>query len=106
MGMLRSRSGSIVVSAFSHGVWNAVAYTLFGDGPKIGLLGIAQTSIYGAEIGVVGLLLNGVFALVLYATCRVSPRLCSRKLGRRPCFPGSAIAGTTGPGMHVGPPYH
>jgi hypothetical protein len=73
-GMLRAQSGSIVVSSVSHSVWNAVAYGLFGEGPKIGALGITQTSLYGAEIGVVGLALNAAFALVLLRPRR-KPRL-------------------------------
>jgi uncharacterized protein len=64
-GLLRLISGSILVSSVSHSVWNAVAYALFGEGPKIGLLGITQTSLYGAEVGVIGLALNCAFALVL-----------------------------------------
>lgn len=74
-GMLRSQSGSIVVSSLSHSVWNAIAYTMFGEGPKIGALGITHTSLYGAEIGLVGLLLNGAFALVVFITKRSALRV-------------------------------
>lgn len=69
-GLLRLLSGSIVVSSVSHSVWNAVAYVFFGEGPRIGLLGITQTSLYGPEIGVVGLLLNCIFLLTLFAVGR------------------------------------
>lgn len=66
-GTLRLLSGSITVSSVSHSVWNAIAYALFGEGPKIGLLGVTQTSIYGAEVGVIGLVLNCIFAAALLA---------------------------------------
>jgi membrane protease YdiL (CAAX protease family) len=66
-GLLRLMSGSIVVSSVSHSVWNAIAYALFGEGPKIGLLGVTQTSLYGAEVGVIGLVLNCIFAAALFA---------------------------------------
>jgi membrane protease YdiL (CAAX protease family) len=64
-GLLRFISGSILVSSVSHSVWNAIAYALFGEGPKIGLLGVTQTSLFGAEVGVIGLALNCAFALAL-----------------------------------------
>jgi uncharacterized protein len=69
-GTMRSMSGSIIVSSVSHSVWNAFAYLLFGEGPKVGLLGITQTSIFGAEVGVVGLALNCAFALALLFAIR------------------------------------
>ena len=53
-GLLRQRSGSIVVSALSHAVWNAGAYTLFGFGTKTGLLGITDAGVWGPEVGVAG----------------------------------------------------
>jgi hypothetical protein len=46
-------------------VWNAVAYALLDEGPKIGSLGVTQTSIFGAEVGVIGLVLNCIFAAAL-----------------------------------------
>ena len=54
------------MSSVSHSVWNAIAYALFGEGPKVGLLGVTQTSLYGAEVGVIGLVLNCSFALALF----------------------------------------
>ena len=66
-GMMRTASGSIIVSSVSHSVWNAIAYALFGEGPKIGVLGITQSQTFGAEVGVVGLALNCLFAAVLYS---------------------------------------
>jgi membrane protease YdiL (CAAX protease family) len=69
-GLLRLLSGSIVVASVSHSVWNAIAYMLFGEGPKTGILGITQTTVFGAEVGIVGLALNCAAALVLLALYR------------------------------------
>jgi hypothetical protein len=65
-GMLRSMSGSIVVSSVSHGLWNGGTYVLFGFGTKIGALGIHETAIYGPEVGLLGLALNVLFAAALW----------------------------------------
>jgi hypothetical protein len=81
-GMMRALSGSIVVSSVSHSVWNAIAYMLFGEGPKIGLLGITQTAVYGAEVGVVGLVLNCAFALALFSAYRTRLTAVASKLVR------------------------
>lgn len=73
-GVLRLVSGSIVVPAVSHAVWNAIDYPLFGFGEKVGALGIEQTHIYGPEVGILGIALNLAFLTLLwriYAT-RVS----------------------------------
>jgi membrane protease YdiL (CAAX protease family) len=70
-GLMRQLSGSAVVPAVSHAVWNAVVYGLFGFGEKTGELGIVQTVIYGPEIGYLGLVANAAFALVLWR--RVDP---------------------------------
>jgi membrane protease YdiL (CAAX protease family) len=64
--MMRSVSGSTIVSAVSHGLWNGGAYVLFGYGAKVGALGIADTAIYGPEAGLLGLGLNLLFAAVLW----------------------------------------
>ena len=61
-GMMRLVSGSAVVASVSHAVWNALAYGLFAYGTKVGALGIQETSIYGPEVGFVGLALNAAFA--------------------------------------------
>jgi membrane protease YdiL (CAAX protease family) len=74
-GLLRLISRSIIVSSVSHSVWNAIAYALFGEGPKIGLLGVTQTSLYGAEVGVIGLVLNCIFALTLFAVHKNRSRI-------------------------------
>ena len=65
-GLLRWISGSVIVSSLSHGVWNGMTYVLFGFGTHVGALGIKETAIYGPEIGVLGLILNVVFAVVLW----------------------------------------
>jgi membrane protease YdiL (CAAX protease family) len=64
-GLLRLISGSVVVASVSHGVWNGLAYVLFGFGTRVGALGIEATHIYGPEVGVVGLAANALFALAL-----------------------------------------
>ncbi len=60
-GTLRLISGSVVVASVSHAVWNACAYGLFGFGTKVGELGVANTALFGPEVGALGLLLNGGF---------------------------------------------
>ncbi len=68
-GMLRLLSGSLVVASISHGIWNGLAYVLFGFGTHLGALGISNTTIYGPEIGVLGLLLNLVVAAAMWRWC-------------------------------------
>ena len=65
-GLLRSISGSIVVSSVSHGLWNAGAYAFFGYGSTVGALGIKETAIYGPEVGFLGFALNLLFAAALW----------------------------------------
>lgn len=65
-GMLRLISGSVLVTSVSHAVWNGLDYPLFGFGSKIGTLGITETAIYGPEVGVLGLIVNTVFAAALW----------------------------------------
>ena len=69
-GMLRLVSGSILVASVSHGVWNGINYALFAFGTKVGALGVEQTSIFGPEVGYVGLVLNGAYALWLWKRVR------------------------------------
>ncbi|MEO8001602.1 MAG: CPBP family intramembrane glutamic endopeptidase [Arenimonas sp.] len=65
-GMLRSISGSIIVTSVCHAVWNACVYVLFGFGTTVGVLGVKQTAIYGPESGLLGLGLNLVLTLLLW----------------------------------------
>jgi CAAX protease family protein len=65
-GLLRWISGSILVTSLSHGVWNGMAYVLFGYGTKVGALGIKNTALYGPEVGVLGLTLNLLFLAGLW----------------------------------------
>lgn len=64
--LMRLRSGSIVVTSVSHGVWNGLAYVLFGMGTTLGALDIHNTGVFGPEVGLVGLALNVAFAAVLW----------------------------------------
>ena len=57
MGLLRLRSGSIIVPSFCHASWNASVYTFFGAGEKMGQLGISDPSIWDPERGYAGLIL-------------------------------------------------
>jgi membrane protease YdiL (CAAX protease family) len=77
-GMLRLYSGSLVAGSLGHSVWNVVAYGFFGLGTKVGALGMQETAIYGPEVGVLGLLLNIIFAAAVWAWCG-SNHLLSRR---------------------------
>lgn len=66
-GLMRWQSGSVIVSSVSHGVWNGMAYVLFGFGAKTGALGIKNTAIFGPEIGVLGLVLNVAVLAALWS---------------------------------------
>ena len=65
-GLLRYISGSIIVSSFSHALWNAVVYILFGFGSTVGILGIEMTNIFSPESGLLGLAFGLVFMAVLW----------------------------------------
>ena len=65
-GLLRAISGSIIVASLSHGLWNGDVYVFFGFGNRHGTLGITNTTMFGPEIGVLGLLINVVFAVLLW----------------------------------------
>ena len=65
-GLMRQFSGSIIVASVSHGVWNGMAYGLFGFGEKTGALGIQETWLFGPEVGVLGILLNLIFVIILW----------------------------------------
>lgn len=62
-GIMRIRSGSILIPAIYHAVWNALVYELFGFGEKSGSLGISKTILLGPEVGLLGIMLNA-FVLV------------------------------------------
>ena len=65
-GILRMVSGSVVVPAVCHAVWNGIDYPHFGFGEKIGALGIGQTHLFGPEVGLIGILLNTAFLLWIW----------------------------------------
>jgi membrane protease YdiL (CAAX protease family) len=73
-GLLRLLSGSIVVASVGHSIWNALAYSLFGFGTRVGDLGIQSTNTFGPETGWLGIPLNLAFFACLMALW----------LGRRP----------------------
>jgi CAAX protease family protein len=64
--LMRQRTGSIVVISVSHGIWNGLVYTLFNEGPTIGVLGIHNIRVFSPESGLLGLALNLAFAAVLW----------------------------------------
>ena len=73
-GLLRSVSGSIVVTSVCHALWNATVYALFGFGGTVGALGVTRAAIYGPESGYWGLGLNLLLAGALwFAWKRTSP---------------------------------
>ena len=74
-GLLRWHSGSVIVSSLSHGVWNGMAYVLFGFGSRSGALGIKNTGLFGPEVGVLGLAMNVAVLAALW----------NRFMARRDC---------------------
>ncbi len=65
-GSMRLLSGSVWVPAVCHSLWNALAYELFAFGEKVGALGVVDTWLYAPEVGLGGLVLNGLVALLLW----------------------------------------
>ena len=65
-GLLRWISGSVLVASFSHALWNAFAYTLFGAGPIEGALHVQPSPIFDVETGLVGLAVNLLFVVGLW----------------------------------------
>jgi membrane protease YdiL (CAAX protease family) len=65
-GIMRMVSGSVLVPAVSHAVWNGIDYPLFGFGEKVGALGITETQLYGPEVGLLGIVLGTAFLTVIW----------------------------------------
>jgi uncharacterized protein len=72
MGLLRLRSGSIIVPSLCHAMWNASVYTFFGAGAKTGQLGISDPTIWDPERGYAGLVLAMLGAVLLWWWVRPS----------------------------------
>jgi len=66
-GLMRLASGSVIVPALSHAVWNAIAYKFFGFGVEYGELARSSFTVLDPERGVAGIGLNAAFALMLWA---------------------------------------
>ena len=91
MGLVRLISGSVVVAGVSHGIWNGLAYGLFGTGVQVGALGIQNTAVYSPESGVLGLVLNFVFLIALWYWYRRAGSRVDANLGLHP-EPGTQVA--------------
>jgi len=79
-GLLRSISGSVIVPAFCHAVWNAFAYEFFGFGEKVGTLGITNTALLGPEVGYLGIVLNGAFFLWLWNKAKKQKKILNESI--------------------------
>jgi membrane protease YdiL (CAAX protease family) len=66
-GIIRFASGSIVVVAYCHGVWNGIVYTFFGYGTTSGALDITDYKLYDPERGFLGLAVNALAVVLLWA---------------------------------------
>ena len=64
-GLIRLKSGSIVVASVSHSVYNTLDYVFIGVGTTAGALGIQNLSVFDPE-GWLGLALNVIFAAVVW----------------------------------------
>jgi membrane protease YdiL (CAAX protease family) len=69
-GSLRLLSGSVLVAAVSHAVWNGMAYSLFGFGGDSGLLQVSHTALLDPERGLLAVLLNAAFLALLWRKVR------------------------------------
>lgn len=65
-GLMRFLSGSLLLPSVAHALWNALIYFLFGFGEQSGALGLSSTLIFGPEVGVLGLVVNGLFLYWLW----------------------------------------
>ena len=79
-GLLRAESGSIIVTSLSHGLWNGMAYVLFGFGSRQGSLGIRNTTVFGPENGLLGLACNLLFAWLLWRLLQKRGDFCASGL--------------------------
>ena len=69
-GLMRLISGSLLVPTLAHAVWNTLIYFLFGYGEQAGVLGLSNTVIFGPEVGIIGLIANGLFLYWLWIKYR------------------------------------
>ena len=69
-GALRLASGSVLVAAWAHGLWNGLAYTLFGFGAARGALGVTDPLRFDPERGWAGVALNAAVFLWLWRRWR------------------------------------
>jgi len=69
-GALRLASGSVLVAAWAHGLWNGLAYTLFGYGTARGALGVTDPLRFDPERGWAGVALNAALFLWLWRRWR------------------------------------
>jgi hypothetical protein len=65
-GLMRLASGSVIVPALSHAVWNAIAYKFFGFGVECGELARPSFTVLDPERGVVGIALNTLFLIAVW----------------------------------------
>jgi membrane protease YdiL (CAAX protease family) len=92
-GLLRLISGSVVVAAVTHGIWNATAYVFFNNGAEIGVLGIQDIATYGPEAGGIGLALNLGYTIGLWLWYRRAASLRGvPKAGRSQPEPGASVS--------------
>ncbi len=65
-GLLRALSGSVLVASVSHGIWNGMAYSLFGFGSDGGVIGMESPLWLDPERGLVAIALNSLFVAYLW----------------------------------------
>jgi hypothetical protein len=58
-------SGSVLVPAVSHAVWNGIDYPLFSFGEKVAALGITESHLYGPEDGLLGIVPGMAFLVLI-----------------------------------------
>ncbi|HAO88272.1 MAG TPA: hypothetical protein DCR00_05065 [Gammaproteobacteria bacterium] len=65
-GLMRQLSGSVWPASIYRAIWNGLVYELYGFGERVGDLGISATWLYGPELGLAGLVVNGAVFYYLY----------------------------------------